>query len=338
MNTRFAKGIRYLFLGVGAVLLLLLIRKIGLDTIVANIRALGWWLVPLFSIGAVWYLLYTFAWWQLLGKLDGTIGIWELFRIKVSGESVNTLTPASFLGGDPLRVYLLKKRFSVTEGAASVVVDRTLHSIAILVVIMTGIVAAFLTLDQLPTNIQYGVPIVMFVAIAFMAFILVHQRKGMFSMVMTICRRLRIKRSFSARTIERFETLDAKIVSFYELSHRGFWIALGCHIVGRMLGVIEVYAIGRLCSDKFTLFAALMLTALAPLVNAVFAFVPGALGVMEGAYSGVLYLLHIDPSIGITIQIAKRLRSAFWITVGLCFLSYDQRKKAFRAELVEEEL
>lgn len=338
MNNKIIKRLRYVFLIVGGILLAFLIHKIGLDTIVANIRDVGWWFVPIFCMGSGWYLLYTVAWRQFLGRLDGNISLWELFRIKITGEAVNTLTPANFLGGDPMRVYLLKKNFPATGGAASVVVDRTLHSVAILTIILTGIIAAFLTFDKLPPNIQYGVPIVMLVAVAFMAFILIHQHKGFFSLLMTICRRLHIKRSFTERTIERFEKLDAQIIDFYEISHKGFWLALVCHIVGRFLGVIEVYAIGRVVSDDFTLFAALVLTALSPIVNAVFAFVPGALGVMEGAYGGVLYLLGIDPSIGITIQIAKRLRAAIWILVGLIFLGHGQRQKVFHTELVEEEL
>jgi uncharacterized protein (TIRG00374 family) len=338
MNKNILKKLRFAFLVVGGILLAFLIHKIGVGTIVANIRTIGWWFVPIVCMGSAWYFLYTVAWRQFLGRLEGSISLWELFRIKITGEAVNTLTPASFLGGDPMRVYLLKKNFPATEGAASVVVDRTLHSIAILTVVLTGIIAAFLTFDKLPPNIQYGVPIVMLVAIAFMAFILIHQHKGFFSLLMTICRRLHIKRSFTERTIERFEKLDAQIIEFYEISHKGFWLALICHIAGRFLGVIEIYAIGRVVSDDFTLFAALILTALSPIVNAVFVFVPGALGVMEGAYGGVLYLLGIDPSIGITIQIAKRLRAAIWILIGLIFLGHGQRQKAFHTELVEEEI
>jgi len=112
--------------------------------------------------------------------------------------------------------------------------------------------------------------------------------------------------------------LDSHIVDFYNTNHKGFIIALSCHIIGRFLGVLEIYVIGRIVSDEFTVFAALVLTALAPMVNAVFTFIPGALGVLEGAYSGMLYLLHMDPAIGIPSN-SKRLRSAFWIYSACVF-------------------
>ncbi|MFH1831009.1 MAG: lysylphosphatidylglycerol synthase transmembrane domain-containing protein [Pseudomonadota bacterium] len=326
---KLTRHLRFFFLIIGAVLLMLLIRKVGVNTIVDNIRALGWRFAPILCISGLGYVSYTIAWMIFLNRLSDGIGFFELFRIKISGETVNTLTPANFIGGDPMRIYLLKKNFPVSEGAASVVVDRTLQSIAILVTILLGIIVAFLKFDELSANITYGVPIVLVIACGFMGFLLVHQRRGLFGLLLNFCKRIGIKKEFSERTVKRIMELDSHIVDFYNQNHRGFLVALACHIFGRLLGVVEIYAIGRVVSDEFSIFAALMLAALAPMVMAVFAFIPGAFGVMEGAFSGVLYLLHLDPSIGITIQIAKRLRAAFWISLGLLFMGAHDRRKVF---------
>lgn len=338
MKKKLAKKLRYIYLAVGAILLILLIRKIGIETIAENMAQLGWLFLPILAMSTVWYSLYTIAWMQFLHRLSDGISFFDLFRIKITGEAVNTLTPANFIGGDPMRIYLLRKNFPYAEGAASVVVDRTLHSLATLVVIMLGIVVAFITFDSLPYNIKLGVPIVVLISTCFILFILIHQKRGFFSLILNLCRRLGIKREFSEKTVTRFAELDSHIMDFYEENHSGFLIALGCHIAGRLFGIIEVYAIGRAVSDEFTLFAALMLTALAPMVNAVFAFVPGAIGVMEGAYSGVLYLLHLNPALGITIQIAKRLRAAFWIMLGLFFLGAQGRRKVWEEEQLIEQV
>ncbi len=337
MSKKLTKHIRYLFLCVGALLFGLLIRKIGIETVLSNMKLVGWWFVTTLIVSGTWYCLYTNAWMQFLHRLSDGIKFWELFRIKITGEAVNTLTPVNFIGGDPMRIYLLKKNFPLSEGAASVVVDRTLHSVATLVVIMIGIIVSFLTFENLPANIKYGVPIALVVSIAFMIFILIHQRRGFFGLMLNICKRLRIKREFSEKTVKRFMGLDAHIVEFYEANHRGFIIALFSHIVGRLLGIAEIYIIGTVVSSEFTFFAALVLAALAPMVNAVFAFVPGALGIMEGAYGGMLYLMHMDPATGITIQIAKRLRAIFWILLGLFFLGAHDRKKVWEEEeLIEQ--
>jgi uncharacterized protein (TIRG00374 family) len=334
---RIARYGRYAFLAVGAVLLGALVRKIGIATIVDNMREIGWRFGPILSISAAGYALYTAAWLTFLHRLSDGIGFWDLFRIKIAGEAVNTLTPANFIGGDPMRVYLLKKCFPLSEGAASVVVDRTLQTAAILITIFLGVTVALIKFDDLSDNISYGVPIVLAISAAFMIFILAHQRRGLFGLMLNACRRLGIKREFSERTVSRFAALDGHIVEFYNSSHTRFLAALGCHVAGRLLGVVEIYAIGRVVDDGFTLFAALMLAALAPMVNAAFAFIPGAFGVMEGAYSGVLYLMHINPAIGITIQITKRLRAAFWIALGLLFLGAHERRKVLLDDAVPED-
>lgn len=336
MTKKIQKGLRWVFLAVGLLLFALLIKKIGLGTIAENLGELGWLVIPILSISVVWNVLNTIAWRQFLHRIGDGIGFMDLLRVKVTGEAVNTLTPANFIGGDPMRIYLLRKNFSVSEGAASVVVDRTLASAATLVIIIIGITVALFTFESLPFNIKFGVPIVVSVSSIFIIFILVHQRRGFFSLILNLCRRLGIKREFSEKTVTRFTELDTHIIDFYRENHRGFLVAFFCQIAGKFLGVIEVYAIGRAVSDEFTFFAALMLSALSPMVNAVFAFVPGAFGVMESAYSGVLYLMHMDPAVGLTIQIVKRLRATLWIALGLFFLGAHDRKKVWEEELIEE--
>lgn len=338
MTKKIAKNFRYIFLAVGVILLFTLIRKVGLTTISENISELGWYFIPILSFSFIGFICYTEAWMEFLKRLSSGIKFWDLFKIKLTGDAVSTLTPVNFIGGDPMRIYLLRKNFPVAEGAASVVVDRTLHSAATIFIIILGIIVAFATCDPLPSNIKFGVPIVVLISTIFITFILIHQRRGFFSLILDLCLKLGIKQEFSEKTINRFTELDTHIIDFYRTNHRGFLIAFLYHFIGRLLGVAEVYTVGRIVSDDFTLFAALMLTAVAPMVNAVFTFIPGAFGVMEGAYSGVLYLLHFNPSIGITIQIAKRLRAAFWIALGLFFLGAHDRQKIWKDEKLIEEI
>lgn len=328
--------VRVVFLVVGAALLTYLLQRTGVGTILSYIRDIGWSFLPILVLAFFWFSLYTIAWRQVLKRISAAIPFWQLFRIKLSGEAVNTLTPLGFVGGDPLRIYLLKRFYSVTEGAASVVVDRTLHIMATLVVVIIGIMASFLRVKHLPDNIQYGVPVALTVAIAFITFIFIHQRKGLFSVILSAAVKLGLKREFSEETVARFEELDGHIVAFYQSSRRNFWIAFGCHTLGRLLGIFEIFIAGRAVENEFTLFAALILCALAPMVNLVFAFVPGALGVLEGAYGGVLYLLGFDPAMGITIQIAKRMRAVVWISIGLLFLGTTDRKNALRENFLDE--
>ncbi len=331
-----SKVLRYISLLLGMGLFFILIQKIGFANILNLITQLGWKALPILTISISFYALFTFAWQQCFRIFQTHMPFWNLFKIKITGEAVNTLTPLNFIAGDPLRIYLLRKYFPFTQRAAAVVVDRTLHTIAILFIVFIGISIGFLSHAPFPANIRYGIPIALIACIAFTIFVIIHQRRGIFGLLLNLCQRLRIKQQFSEHTLHRFTELDRHIVDFYNNNHTGFLLALFAHISGRCLGVLEIYAFGKLISPDFTFFSAISLTALAPMVHIVFSFVPAAIGILEGAYGASMYLMGFDPAIGIAIQLARRIRSIIWIAIGLFFLGFQEMTNAFDDKLIEK--
>jgi uncharacterized protein (TIRG00374 family) len=327
--------LKSLFILVGLGMVIYLANKLGFDSILQNLKTLSWRAIPLLFLAAIWYFSYTLAWDQFLKQLKGSIGLWELFRAKIAGEAVNSTTPASFLGGDPVRIYILRKHFPLTEAAASVVVDRTLHTMAVLILIFLGMIAAFWKLPFLPLNMRYGLPIILIICSLFMGLVFTHQRRGLFTFLMYLLKKLHIKKSFSTKTIYKFKELDGHISDFYINNPGSFWTALSLHFFGRLLGIVEIYAVGKIFYPEFTVYAALLLGALAPIIIFLFAFIPGALGVLEGAYSGILYLLHIPPEVGLSIQIFRRIRAFFWIIIGYIALGTHERKKILHPDVIE---
>ena len=230
-----------------------------------------------------------------------------------------------------MRIYLLREASNVTSLAASVVVDRTINSIAIVAVIFFGAVAAFLTMPGLPRQVAIGIPVFLVATTALIIFFLLRQHRGLFASLLNLGIRLRIAKRFAQKQMAKAKELDQKVLGLYQQSHFAFWVALGFHILVRMLGVLEVYLIGISITSQFTPLIALLLATLAPIINAAFTFIPGALGVLEGAYSGALYLLGLNPALGLTIQIVKRIRAGLWmgLGVGIIFLSkHHQHQKA----------
>ncbi|MBI4365590.1 MAG: flippase-like domain-containing protein [Deltaproteobacteria bacterium] len=319
------KHLRRIFLVCGIGIFFVLIHQIGWATIADHFRRLGWWIFPIFAVSVIWCWTSTLAWRRILRQHRRAVGRFTLFRIRLAGDAVSTLTPVNFLGGDPFRIYLLKRYHPWTEGAASVVIDRTIHSLAILVTVLIGCTAAFWRIPNIPLNIRYGLPIVLCVASVFIGWLFVHQRRGLFGFLMHAAKRLRLRREFTAPTVTRFEELDALIADFYHKDPAGFWMAFGYHFANRFLGIVEVYLIGMLAHPQFGFIEATILAGLAPIVNFLFTFIPGAIGVLEGAYTAVLYLLHLPSAVGVTIQIVRRLRAAIWI--GLGFLLMDTRER-----------
>lgn len=330
------KQLRYLFLAIGIGIFAFLAHKIGWREIVRQLGQLHWWCIPIFCISLVWNVTAALGWRRVLrrnherqrraGRL-ARLGLWALFRIRIAGETVSAMTPVNFLGGDPVRIYLLKRYFPWTEGAASVVIDRTIQSMTILLTVFIGVTTAFWRIPDIPLNIRYGLPLVLAIAAAFIGFLFVHQRRGLFGFLMHTAKRLRLRREFTRPTVQRFEELDGLITDFYHRDRAGFWIAFAYHLAGRVLGVVEIYLVGALVNTQFGFVEALILAGLAPIINVIFTFIPGAMGVMEGAYTAALYLLHLPSAIGVTVQLVKRLRAGLWIALGFIALGTRERQK-----------
>lgn len=319
------KHLRYIFSALGILIFCVLIYRLGPLDILSHLTKVRWWIVPILAIVPIGYMLYTMAWNVFLKNFEGKISFLDLLKIKIAGEAVNSLTPVNFIIGDPARAHLLRHKFHPTESVASVVVDRTLNAIATLAIIIIGTTLAIVKLP-LPKNIKYGLPAVLVVASLFIGFILVHQHRGLFSFLADLAKRFKFKKAFSPNTLERLAETDGHIANFYQTSKRAFWSALALHFGGRLLGVFEIFLIGWAINDNFTPFVAFLLGAAAPIINLVFAFIPGAFGVLEGALSAILYSSGFPPEMGVTIQIVRRFRAAIWIGVGLILLGRHERK------------
>lgn len=315
------KTLRLAFFAFGLFLLWGIIEKIGWINIGKHLDCLDCWFVPILLTGFLWYLCYTTAWKLIVQNQENNIPFWTLFRSKLAGEAINTLQPANFLGGDPMRVYLLRRHSNITCLTASVVVDRTINSLAIVTTIFVGATVAFLTLPGLPREVAIGVPIFLGVTSGLLAWLLTHQKRGLFVALFNFGKRLPILRHKIDPLLPKLQELDQKVLQLYDKDSSHFWESLAFHIMGRLLGLVEIFLIGRVLSPDFTFLIALFLATLAPVINACFTFIPGALGILEGAYSGAIYLLGLDPAIGLTIQIVKRIRSLLWIGLGILFIS-----------------
>ncbi|MBI4237453.1 MAG: flippase-like domain-containing protein [Deltaproteobacteria bacterium] len=319
------KRLRLLLLVLGFALFLHLVQRIGFATVWTQLRRIGWWLLPIGVLGVLWHWLQAWAWQRIL-RQRRRIALRSLYLIKVVGETINTITPAGFLGGDPMRIYLLRRHLPWIFGTASVVIDRTVQAMATLVTIVMGVLLIYWRIPHLPMNMRYGLPIVLIIACAFITYIFLHQQHGFFGFGLQLLKRFRIRRHIAPQRVEQVEELDRRIAEFYRHDPSGFWLALLLHWAGRMLGIVEIYWIGHAVNPLFGWPEAFILGALAPLINLVFSFIPGAFGVMEGAFSGALYLMHLPPALGVTIQIVKRLRSGLWILLGFVCLSLQDKR------------
>jgi uncharacterized protein (TIRG00374 family) len=323
------RWIKAIALVIGLFLLVWIVRKLGVQALLDGFRVLGWKLLVPVVILFPCYLLYTLSWSLFLKKFNShSIPFWTLFGIKVAGEAANTVTPLNFAGGDPVRILLLSKNFPAVIGGASVVVDRTLQTLAIISLIFVGNMVALFRLS-LPGSVKMllgGTAGLLFLVVLFFVF---HQTRGLFEKIFNLGARFKIK-FFSPEKREKFAELDDHLGVFYRGDKKLFVFCFFLHFAARLVGTLELIYIANALGIPMGPWEALFFAAVIPLTNLLSAVVPGNLGVLEGVVSSLFVALQWDPAKGVVLQIARRLRSFAWIVIGfvvLLFFRSDAKKE-----------
>lgn len=326
---------RSLFFALGLLLVYSLIRKVGAEELWETLRKIGLNLTYILILPLFWYFFQAIAWHLTLEETGTHVSLFQLLKIKLIGEAVNTLTPAGFMGGDPIRISILHKTMPGTLSTASVILDRTVQTLSVVVLLVISLLAAFMVLS-LPPAWKIIFPGITLALIGLLWFLIHFQRKGIFEPLVHLLRRLGIKHRFLDTAQEQIVNLDERISSFYRHSPKRFLSVLTCHLLGRLLGVVEIYLIAQFLLIPLPWLGALFMATLTVLINILFVFIPGSLGVLEGAYGALAALMGLAPVSGVAVQLVRRIRSFFWISLGvllmLIYSSSSLLKSLFKKE------
>lgn len=319
-SPKFRQNLRRFFFLVGLAFFIYLIIKLKPSVLLEYLRTVGWNFLWILVVSLLWLLAYALAWEIFLKNLSKRVTLWDIFKIKASGEAINSITPLSWGGGDPARILMLKDHIPINEGTASVVVDRTLNNMAIAVFMLVGVLITFIRF-KLPPALEIGLPIALVVIVGVSAFLYHRSHEGLFTFFLDLLRKFRLKKNFSEKTLQNVQEIDGHISRFYKMNRRGFMAAFALHFMGRLGGVVEIYLAARFLHHPMSFIDSYLLASMTVIINMIFVFIPGSLGVMEGAFAGIFALLKLDPAIGTSIQIVRRTRMLAWTGIGFIFMS-----------------
>lgn len=229
----------------------------------------------------------------------------RFFYARWIGESVNTLLPVAQVGGLFVKSYLLGRRMDKPGLAvASAIASDTISAVSLLFFIACSLglmavrgVDPKIILSLASGTIIFCVPVYLFYRL---------QRKT----TINFPPRLR-------KWTSRFATMvgitgdtvaiKAHLEQIYGDRQR-IMKSFILQLVGWLLGTIEVWIIVHLFGGTISVTDALILEGLGQAVRNIAFFIPGALGLQEGAYMIVGTMLGLPPILALSISLVKRFR------------------------------
>jgi uncharacterized protein (TIRG00374 family) len=322
--------LRSLLLLVGFLTLGLIVWHIGPGNIYEAATKLGpVALCVILMPSLVMYGIEAYGWKITLGPAGQAVSFLRVFAVRTAGEVVNMTTPTAYVGGEPLKAYLLQKSgVPMVEGLASVVIAKTTMTIAQVLFILLGIALGFWILGAQGSSGQVvaaGLLSIGLLAFGTMAFVFV-QRRGLFTWILETLRKLGIRIGFLEAREDKLRELDQTILNFYTRHQAAFYMSTGLYFLGWLAEALEVFVIIYYLGGPADLWSAVSIGALSVFIKGGTFFIPGSLGAQDGGNLLLLQAFGYSDVTGITFALLRRFRELIWIGIGLLCLAVLGRK------------
>ena len=273
-----------------------------------------------YAIGIACFFFTIILWtlrWRLFFKHRSKITFYNLFKVLLIGLAINNLTPVAKLGGEPIRIYILKKRYHIpTEnGTATVLADLTIELITSSIFVIISMILITLLMNP-PIWLSFVLIVFSFLTLVALLWVfgIYSNRSIVNKIILWFTKKFEKIKPFKKRIIEGYKEFQISFrrslkernilfktiflsffMKFFDISKFFFiFLALGYHI--SLVQIIVALGIGiMLMSIPAT---------------------PGNLGVFEGGMISAFVLIGISPEIAATVVFLERIVS-FWLTTVL---------------------
>ena len=324
--SRFVKAVlKWMVLSLGLGLFGWFIYRAGPGEIYANLIRLGWFapvvVMPFFLV----YALDAWGWYLAFGSYAATRPAYlTLFRVRWAAESINSVIPSAYVGGEALKVYLLHKRgFSGMAAGTSVVVSKTCQVVAEVLFIGIGALAATLWLPA-GAGARSGMLLISLAAFGVAVLIFLLQRRGMFSTLHALLARFSIRIKAFETNLPKLRKLDDQTYAFYQRDRARFFQTTAAFLMGWLADTLEIYVICHLLGLPLAWTKALAIEAFISVAKAMGIFVPAAIGVQETGVVLLFKIFGLPMPIAVAYAIIRRGRELFYVLIGGALLFTEE--------------
>jgi uncharacterized membrane protein YbhN (UPF0104 family) len=307
-------------LGLG--LLVLLIWWIGYKTILESLAKVGWGFIAIIALNVLRHFLRAASMYLAVPKEHRTFRYMNAVAARFGGEAVSFLTFTGPFLGDATKAVLLRKKIPLTHSASAVLIDNVLYYVTVVLMIIAGVIAlVYLYGANSPTVSDLLIAIVIGAVIILVALLLAiwFQIKPLSHLIGWLD-----KRGWVPKKVRKVEEgilrVETNVFEFYRNRTRDFFLLGGISSFVHFISVCEVYLSLKLLGFESFWSTAFIIESLTKVINVVFSFVPGTIGVYEGGNGFILLALGYTTAVGVALALVRRGAILFSLFVGLAIL------------------
>lgn len=318
------RRIEIVLLVVGVLGLAAIVHEVGADAVLQCFRRLSWVLPALLVFpGLVAQSVEAFAW-RFAFKRD-VVPVRELFLVRLAGEALNMTTPTASVGGEGVKAWLLRNRARLREIVPSLVVSKTSDALAQCLLLLLGLAVAW-HLPQLDPRMLRGMIVLLVIEALSIAGFVLFQTSGAVARGATFFGKVGLLRKPS--TEQATMHVDRALARYYRHRRARFALSALCNLTSFLLGVVETVIVVHVIAGPTPIAPLLVVNAIATAISFIGFFVPGQIAVREGAYVAAFVALGMEPAVGLSVGLTKRVLDLSWAGIGFVVLARYRRAEA----------
>jgi putative ABC transport system permease protein len=316
----------------GLALLIYVIRRVGLQPLFDALLRVGFGFFIVLGLSGLRHVFRTIAMRAAVPREHRQISFRNAFAARLGGEAISFLTFTGPLLGEATKVALLRKRVPLTYGVPALVVDNLIYNLSVVFFILSG--ACVMLFNYALPKPVYTVLIIIasLAALGILTAAFAAKRRVML-LTWAIDRlgELRLSPKVILKKRHHIYHLESKVYDFYK-NHPGAFIGMVvCDLLSHVTSVVEVYVALKLLGFNPNVSQAYIIESLTKVINFVFAFVPGTIGVYEGGTEVILQKgLGFTPAAGLALALVRKAAIVTWTSVGLLVLTSRTLPNAWR--------
>lgn len=299
--------------------LVVYILNTDLHLVKTSLERVGWNFCWLLLVTTIAYFFGTLAWRYCLGTEKNSVSILKLFWIRSIGETVSLFNPSSIIGGDMLKVELLKpydiERKTVIN---SVVVSRFLMITSQIFMFLVASFALFSQISSSFKNIIWAtlMALLLFIVLTTVVFYI-------YKLTSISCLRSFFSQndSWLSKTAKEIKNTLKQTSDFYRTEKKALLLSFLLFCLHWLIGSMEFFLILKYLNVNANVVHGLLIDMGVIFFKSAGAFIPAQIGIEEYGNQFMLNLVGMSGAgLWLSASILRRTRQLLWF--ALSGLSY----------------
>ncbi len=305
----------------GIALLGYLLCRAGVSTVVQAIRLLGVGFLVIIGLSGIRHFLRAMAWRCCVDPGAHHQRLFDLFSLRLIGESATDLSPAGPFLGETVKIWAVSKSISAQFGVTSVVIEDLLYSLATALFVLSGILILLVSTAHEHYLAEPGEVKILLALSTIILAIAIQQRHLLVKLSVRIgnTRRGQLLLARYGLALRSWET---GIREFFRTRRKVLFGVLSIEVTVNVISVAETYLILKGATAHTSFISAYLVESAIRCAQLIASFVPFGLGVDEGTTTATLHSLGRTFSEGVSVAVIRKIRSLFWDFVGMSLAAH----------------